>query len=106
MVPKVWPLHHAQSSTPRTRTWGNAGGCAALLTCRIRVSALAGIPSLLIKRWPGRPPRACPHRGDDLAGSLGLLCIWAANLGETFGEDSPLATGVPATPATQTQTGG
>jgi hypothetical protein len=44
-----------------------------------------------------------PHRGDDLSGSLGLLCIWAANLGETFGEDSPLATGVPATPATQTQ---
>ena len=44
-----------------------------------------------------------PHRGDDLAGSLGLLCIWAANLGETFGKDSPLATGVPATPATQTQ---
>jgi hypothetical protein len=44
-----------------------------------------------------------PHRGDDLAGSLGLLCIWGANLGEAFGEDSPLATVVPATPATQTQ---
>jgi hypothetical protein len=41
-----------------------------------------------------------PHRGDDLAGSLSLLRIWDANLGETFGEDSPLATGVPATPAT------
>ena len=44
-----------------------------------------------------------PHRGDDLAGSLGLLCIWGANLGETFGEDSPLATGIPAAPATQMQ---
>jgi hypothetical protein len=44
-----------------------------------------------------------PHSGDDLAGSLGLLCIWGANLGEAFGEDSPLATVVPATPATQTQ---
>jgi hypothetical protein len=41
-----------------------------------------------------------PHRGDDLAGSLCLLHIWGANLGETFGEDSTLATGVPATPAT------
>ena len=31
MVPKVWPLHHAQSSTPRTRiSWGNAGRRAAL----------------------------------------------------------------------------
>jgi hypothetical protein len=44
-----------------------------------------------------------PHRGDDLAGSLCLLHIWGANLGETFGEDSTLATGVPATPATLTQ---
>jgi hypothetical protein len=30
-----------------------------------------------------------PHT-DDLAGSLGLLCVWGANLGETFGEESPL----------------
>jgi hypothetical protein len=61
IVPKVLPLHHAQSSTPRTRmTWGNAGRCAALLTCRISVSALTDIPSLCIKRWPGRPPRARP----------------------------------------------
>jgi hypothetical protein len=44
-----------------------------------------------------------PNRGDDLSGSLRLLCIWGANLGETFGEDSPLATVIPATPATQTQ---
>jgi hypothetical protein len=36
-------------------------------------------------------------------GYFRMLCIWGANLGETFGEDSPLATGVPATPATQTQ---
>jgi len=44
-----------------------------------------------------------PHRRDDLAGPLGLLCIWGANFGETFGEDSPLASVVPATPATQMQ---
>jgi hypothetical protein len=48
-------------------------------------------------------PEGSAHHTDDLAGSLGLLCIWGANLGETFGEDSPLATGVPATPATQMQ---
>jgi hypothetical protein len=51
----------------------------------------------------GTSSQGMPHRGDDLAGSLGLLCIWGANLGETFGEDSPLATGFPATPATQMQ---
>jgi hypothetical protein len=44
-----------------------------------------------------------PHRGDDLVGSLSLLRVWGATLGETFGEDSPLATGIPATPATQMQ---
>ena len=44
-----------------------------------------------------------PHRGDDLVGSLGLLCVWGTNLWETFSEDSPLATGIPATPATQMQ---
>jgi hypothetical protein len=31
------------------------------------------------------------------------LCVWGANLGERFGEDSPLAHSVPATPATQVQ---
>jgi hypothetical protein len=31
------------------------------------------------------------------------LCVWGTNLWETFGEDSPLATGIPATPATQMQ---
>src|SRR5271165_2995242 len=51
----------------------------------------------------GTSSEGMPHRGDDLAGSLGLLCIWGANLGEAFGEDSPLATVVPATPATQMQ---
>jgi hypothetical protein len=59
---------------------GNAGRCAALLTCRISVSALTGIPSLLIKRWPGRPPRGMPHRRDDLAGSLGLFEYGAQTL--------------------------
>jgi hypothetical protein len=61
------------------------------------------MPSLNIKRWPGTSSEGMPHRGDDLVGSLGLLCVWGTNLGETFGEDSPLATGIPATPATQMQ---
>src|SRR3984957_2880927 len=61
------------------------------------------MPSLNIKRWPGTSSEGMPHRGDDLVGSLGLLCVWGTNLGETFGEDSPLATSIPATPATQMQ---
>jgi len=51
----------------------------------------------------GTPSESTPYRGDDLAGSLGLLCVWGANLRETFGEDSPLAISVAATPATQAQ---
>ena len=39
------------------------------------------------------------HHTDDLAGSLGLLCARGASFEETFGEDSPLATSMPATPA-------
>jgi hypothetical protein len=49
----------------------------------------------------GPSPEGTTRHGDDLAGSLGLSCVWGANLRETFGEDSPLATSVPATPATQ-----
>ena len=51
----------------------------------------------------GTPSEGMPHCDDDLAGSLGLLCVWGANLGETFAEDSPLATVVSATPAPQMQ---
>jgi len=51
----------------------------------------------------GTSSEGMPHRGDDHAGSLGLLCIRGANLGETLCEDSPLATSVPATPATEMQ---
>ena len=43
------------------------------------------------------------HHTDDFAGSLGLSCVLGASLEETLGEDSPLATGVPATPATEMQ---
>ena len=32
-----------------------------------------------------------------------LSCVRGANLEETLGEDSPLATGMPATPATEVQ---
>ena len=51
----------------------------------------------------GTSSEGTPYCGDDLAGSLGLLCVWGANLGERSGEDSPLANSVPATPATQVQ---
>src|SRR5271166_1694645 len=37
------------------------------------------------------------------AGSLGLSCVRGASLEETVDEDSPLATSMPATPATQVQ---
>ncbi len=40
-----------------------------------------------------------PH----LAGSLGLSCVRGASLEETLGEDSPLSTSMPATPATDVQ---
>src|ERR1700722_1277780 len=46
--------------------------------------------------------RACVHT-DDLAGSLGLSCVRGASLEETLGEDSPLATSMPATPATEVE---
>src|SRR6202047_5529941 len=51
----------------------------------------------------GTSSEGTPYCGDDLAGSLGLLCVWSANLGERFGEDSPLAHSIPATPATMIQ---
>jgi hypothetical protein len=54
----------------------------------------------------GTSSEGMPHRGDDLAGSLGLLCIWGANLGETLGEDSPLATVVPGNASDPDATGG
>jgi len=34
---------------------------------------------------------------------FGLSCVRGASLEETHGEDSPLATGMPATPATEVQ---
>ena len=43
------------------------------------------------------------HHTDDLAGSLGLPCVRGASLEETLGEDSPLATSMPATPAIEVQ---
>jgi hypothetical protein len=49
----------------------------------------------------------CPSTGPllqgVLVGSLGLSCVRGANLEGTFGKDSPLATGIPAMPATDVQ---
>ena len=49
------------------------------------------------------PSQGTTHHTDDLAGSLGLSCVRGASLEETLGEDSPLATSMPATPATEVQ---
>jgi hypothetical protein len=49
------------------------------------------------------PSQGTTHHTDDLAGSLGPSCVRGASLEETLGEDSPLATGMPATPATEVQ---
>src|SRR5271165_1193125 len=58
---------------------------------------------MVIKRWPGRPPRARHATLIDLAGSLGMSCVRGASLEEPLGENSPLATSMPATPATGVQ---
>ena len=55
--------------------------------------------------FAGTSSEGMPHRGDDLAGPLGLLCVWGTNLWETFGEDSPLATGIPANASDPDATG-
>src|ERR1700738_981342 len=49
------------------------------------------------------PSQGTTHHTDDLAGSLGLSCVRGASLEETLGENSPLATSMPATPATEAQ---
>ena len=51
----------------------------------------------------GTPSQCTTHHTDDLAGSLGLSCVLGASLEEMLGEDSPLATSMPATPATEVQ---
>ena len=48
----------------------------------------------------GTPSQGATHHSDNLIGSLGLSCVRGANLEGTFGKDSPLATGIAATPAT------
>jgi len=49
------------------------------------------------------PFQGATHDTDDLAEWLGLSCVRGASLEETLGEDSPLATSMPATPATEVQ---
>src|SRR6202035_3835192 len=51
------------------------------------------------------PSQGATHHTDDLSASLGLSCVRGASLEETLGEDSPLATIMPATPATEVQPG-
>jgi hypothetical protein len=48
----------------------------------------------------GTSSQGATHHGDNLIGSLGLSCVRGANIEGTFGKDSPLATGIAATPAT------
>src|SRR5271165_655003 len=69
------------------------------LTVSIFRSARAcGDQALARTPWQG----ATQHT-DDLAGSLGLSCVRGASLEQTLVEDSPLATSMPATPATEVQ---
>ena len=49
------------------------------------------------------PSQGTTHHTDDLAGSLGLSCVRGASVEETLGENSPLATSMPATPGTEVQ---
>jgi DNA-binding transcriptional LysR family regulator len=49
------------------------------------------------------PSQDTTHHAGDLAGSLDLSCVRGASLEETLGEDSPFATSMPATPATEVQ---
>jgi hypothetical protein len=100
--PYSYGIHHAQSYTPRTRTLGQRRQvCRSfdLSDQRIRADrhsepahqALAGTSS------QGMPTAAMiwPVRL--------VCCACGAQTLETLGEDSSLAMGVPATPATQMQ---
>ena len=49
------------------------------------------------------PSQGTTYHTDDLAGSLGLSCVRGASLEETLGENSPLATSMPATPGTEVE---
>ena len=71
----------------------------ACLTAPIFTSARAcGHQTLAKTRSQGTT-----HHTDDLVGSLVLSCVLCASLEETLGEDSPLATSMPATSATEVQ---
>jgi len=62
-----------------------------------------GERTLVIKRWSGRPPRARHTTPMISLDRLACRAYGAQALKETFGEDSPLATRMPATPATEVQ---
>src|ERR1700693_2594419 len=101
MVPKVWPLHHAQSSTPRTRiTRGKADQRAAPFDSADQRVRAERHPEPAHQALAGTSSQGATHHSDNLIGSLGLSCVRDANIEGTFGKDSPLATGIAATPAT------
>jgi len=64
--------------------------------CLTSADFRVGAYTWALARTPSQGPT---HHTDDLAGSLGLLCVRGASFEETFGEDSPLATSMLATPA-------
>src|SRR5260370_42118782 len=87
----LWPFTALNSVL--TQLWCNPECCltAPIFHVGARMwSSTAGQDAL-----PGHDK----HHTDDLAGSLGLSCVRGASLEETLGEDSPLATNMPATPA-------
>jgi hypothetical protein len=66
---------------------------------RLFTSACACVHQALAKT----PSQGTTRHTDDLARSLGLSCVRGASLEETLGENSPLATSMPATPGTEVQ---
>ena len=71
----------------------------ACLTAPIFTSARACGHQALVRT----PSQGTTHYAEDLAGPPGLSCARGASLEETLGEDSPLATSMPAIPATEVQ---
>src|SRR5260370_28307259 len=85
--------------------WTKSGCDATLVQSRVGLTA----PIFTSARACGHqalartPSQGTTHHTDDLAGSLGLSCVRGASVEETLGENSPLATSMPATPGTEVQ---
>jgi len=91
---RLWPFTALNSVL--TQLWCNPEWCLTAPISRRR----AHVVNQSLARTPSQ---GTTHHADDLAGTLALSCVLGASLGETLGEDSPFATSMPATPATDVQ---